>query len=187
MNERARFPLRRAPVSVALLLILAAVSPPAVAGGAEKLAGFVDGRALIEAVGDDAVTVEISLSGPLLTALTKVDPELHALAGGLESIHAVVLEPAGSLDRKRLHALVAEIDAKLIGQGWERLAHVREPDAEVKLLVLSAGEAIRGLVVMVLEEDEVVFANLAGALDLAKIAAIGEGLDLPGLDRIDPD
>jgi hypothetical protein len=178
MNEGAR---------CALLLALAAASAAALAGEPEAIAGFVDGRAFIEAVGDDAVTVEISLAGPLLAALTKMDPELQALAGGLQSIHAVVLESPPGSARARLRTLVAETDAKLLKQGWERLARVREPEGEVKILVLPAGDVIRGLVVMVVNEEQVVFANIAGVLDLAKIAAIGEGLDLPGLDEIDPD
>ena len=45
--------------------------------------------------------------------------------------------------------------------------------------------AILGLVVMVAGDDnEFVFANIAGTLNLAAIAKLGESLDIPGLDEL---
>ncbi len=76
------------------LLLLALLASPAVAQktSLERLPGYVDGAAFIDLVGDDAVTVEVSIHGSLLKALLGVDPDLKAMAGGLESIHAVILE-----------------------------------------------------------------------------------------------
>ncbi|MHC4502973.1 MAG: hypothetical protein ACYTFI_06690, partial [Planctomycetota bacterium] len=34
------------------------------------------------------------------------------------------------------------------------------------------------------EGEEVVFANIAGAIDLAAIAALGETFEIPGLDQV---
>ena len=58
------------------------------------------------------------------------------------------------------------------------------------MLALSDGEAIQGLVVMVVDRSEeggaeLVFANIAGAIDLAAIQQIGEGFNVPGLDGLD--
>ncbi len=35
------------------------------------------------------------------------------------------------------------------------------------------------------EEAQVIFANVAGVLDLAAIEKLGEELDIPGLDELD--
>ena len=55
------------------------------------------------------------------------------------------------------------------------------------MLVLSDGEVIQGLTVMVIdmEEGELVFANIAGTLDLAAIQEIGDGLGIPGIEDLD--
>jgi hypothetical protein len=54
------------------------------------------------------------------------------------------------------------------------------------VLARTADDKIQGLVVMIVDENErnVVFANLAGTLDLAAIERIGGDMQLPGLDRL---
>ena len=44
-----------------------------------------------------------------------------------------------------------------------------------------------GLVVLVVNQDDqqVIFANVAGVLDLAAIEKLGEELDIPGFDELD--
>jgi hypothetical protein len=80
-----------------------------------------------------------------------------------------------------------EMEARLLNDGWERVARIRDEDTEVKVLVLNDDEAIHGLVVMVADHDEgeMVFANIAGVIDLAAISAIGQSLDIPGLQNLD--
>lgn len=170
--------------SVALWLALLAAAPSFAAEDLTKLRGFVDGKPFVDAVGEGGVTVEVSLGGALLSALTKIDPELHALAGGLKSLHAIVLQTEDEARTTKVRSLVESVQERLKRDGWEALATIREEGSVVRILVLNDDEAIQGLVVMVVEEGEVVFANLAGVLDLAAIAAIGEGLDLPGLDKL---
>lgn len=167
--------------------LLGVAATPAVAADEVHPRGFVDPSAFIDIVGDDAVTVEVSLGGALLKVLTGFDPELKKLAGGLESIRAIVLSPGDAAHAARIRALIASTQEQLKKKGWQRLARVQDSDAEVQVLALSDAETILGLVVMIVdhEEGEVVFANIAGKLDLAAIAAIGEGLDLPGLDRLE--
>jgi hypothetical protein len=170
----------------ALALALCVAAPAAVAGDDySKLPGFVDGKKFIEAVGDDAVTVEVSIGGALLSAITKFDPQLHELAGGLKSISAIVLSTEDAGDTAKARSMIRDTRTRLKKEGWEALATIREEGSEVQVLVLNDDEAIQGLVVMVADENEIVFANLAGVLDLAAIVAIGEGLDLPGLDVLE--
>ncbi len=169
------------------LLLLMLVSSPAVAEkkSLDKVPGYVDGAAFVELAGDDAVTVEISIHGGLLKMLASVDPELEEMAGGLESIHAVIVEAENKETNRQLVDLMRRTESRLMGQGWERLARVKDDETEVKVLVLYDEEAILGLVVMVAgDEHEFVFANIAGTLNLAAIAALGESLDIPGLEQL---
>jgi len=170
-----------------LSLVLAGGLSAAVhAAGEPPPLGFVDGSAFLELAGDDAGTIEISLRGALLRALTSFDPELKRLVGGLESIHAVIVEPEQGASLKRVRELVRRRERSLLGEGWERLARVRDGTADVTVLVLNDEETIRGLVVMAADEEDgsVVFANVAGVIDLAAIAALGEQLEIPGLDQV---
>ncbi len=177
-------------IRLALVLgVVAVVLVAPAAAAAPKVVGFVDGSEFIDLAGDDAVSVEISLQGALLKILTGVDEDLSRLAGGLESIHAVVLELEDDRTKQRLAQIAGETEKRLLGRGWDRLARVREADAEVKILVLNDEEAIQGLVVIVLEHEEAefVFVNIAGTLDLSALAQLGERMDLPGLDQIPRD
>ena len=172
----------------ALALALCVAAPAAVAGeDYSKLPGFVDGQRFIDAVGDDAVTVEVSIGGALLSAITKFDPELHELAGGLKSISAIVLSTEDVGDTAKLRSIIRDTRTRLKKEGWEALATIREEGAEVQVLVLNDDEAIQGLVVMIIDIDEgqMVFANIAGRVNLAAIGEIGDAMGIPGLDDID--
>lgn len=172
---------------------LLTVAPAAAAA----VPGCVDSKDFLEIAGDEAVSVEVSLGGPLLRILTKGNPELSEQAGGLESIQAVILDLSGDVELDeidpalvdRARELIASTQTRLKRGGWQRLARVRDGAEEVQVLVLSDDEVIQGLVVMVLDRNEgqMIFANLCGVLDLAAIQAIGEEINIPGLDELDSD
>ena len=152
--------------------------------------GFVDGTELIDIVGDDAVVVEVSLGKSLLRMMTGADPDLKQQLGGLESIYALIVDLSDPQTAELARAEVRKIERRLVGDGWERIARIKESDAEIKVLVLlHDDEMIEGLVVMVfsLEDDEpvLVFANIAGLIDMAALEDLGEELDLPGLGELD--
>ncbi len=175
------------PVVASCWLLLVLVSSPAVAEkkSLDQVPGYVDGAAFVELAGDDAVTIEVSIHGGLLKMLASVDPDLEELVGGLESIHAVILQVEDDGAYERIRELMRQTERRLMGQGWERLARVKEDETEVKVLVLNDEDAILGLVVLVAgDENELVFANIAGTLNLAAIAKLGESLDIPGLDEL---
>jgi hypothetical protein len=148
--------------------------------------GFVDGSAFLELAGEESGTVEVRLQGALLRALLAFDPELKELTAGLESIHAVVLETGGRGRAVEARDLMRRTEKRLLERGWERLARVKDQEASVSVLVLAREDKVDGLVVMVTEADgeEIVFANIAGTVDLAAIARLGESLDIPGLDKV---
>lgn len=160
---------------------------PLEAGQRSRPPGFVDGSILIDLAGEDALTVEISLHGALLKAITGADPELKSLAGGLESIQAVILDLEETPASAKIREQVEEIQRELRRQGWQRLARVKESGSVVNVMVLNDAETIQGLVVLVVDENDkqVIFANVAGVLDLAAIERLGEEMDIPGLSDLD--
>jgi hypothetical protein len=149
--------------------------------------GFVDGSAFAALATPEATTVEIALHGALLRALTTWDPELGKLAGGLQSIHAVILELGDAGQHSRGRELLLGTEKKLLERGWERITRIKEGGSDVVVLALAQGDRIQGLVVMVSsleEQGELVFANIAGDIDLAALAELGEQMAIPGLDRL---
>lgn len=152
-----------------------------------KHPGFVDGSAFLALASDDCTTVEVNLHGAILRAVLAFDPELKELVAGLESIHAVVLGCEGNGRAAKALDLMRQTERKLSDRDWEVLTRVKDGESNVTVLVLNDEESIEGLVVLVADAggDEIVFANIAGTIDLAAIAKLGESLDIPGLDQVD--
>jgi hypothetical protein len=180
-------------ILLALAVGLAVAAPPAHAGDRDTagVRGFVDGSAIGRLAGEDSELVEIHLGPALLGAIArgaKDDPDAAALLGGLRSVSAYIVGLDGDADRTaKATKLFGALEEQLLRDGWERLARVREKGDRVNVFVLGNGGTVEGLVVLVLDKDEgkVVFANLAGNLDLAKLGNLKEALDVPGLDQVD--
>jgi hypothetical protein len=177
----------RSPIAVIAVLVCSLVAAPA--AFAADGPGYVDPAPFKEIAGEDAVTVEINLSGAFLKTIAAANEDIHELIGGLESIQAVVMELNGASRSERARKAVLDIEKRLQKRAWQRLALIREDDGEIRILTLADGEAIQGLVVMVIdmEEGELIFANIAGELDLAAIQSIGESMEIPGLDDLEID
>ncbi len=181
--------VRRQPIA----LLVASLAGLLVAGSAatagEKVPGLVDGSEFIElAGGDDAVEMEIKVSGALLKIGAAGLPEdLGDVVERIESIQAIIVAVEGDDEREAARDVMAKTETSLEKKGWERLALVRDRDdgSEVRVLVLNDETAIRGLVVMVLDgaDGELIFANVAGDLDLEAMKQIGEELEIPGLNE----
>jgi len=177
--------------TVALALIAmagawAAVSGPALAADkGDVVRGYVDGQGFVDLADPDAELVEITLQGSLLRSLAQVDDELSQVVGGIERIHAVILQISPASEPKA-RDLLKRTEAGLTGNGWEIIARVRESGSEMKVLVLNDQEKIRGLVVMGLDNDDrkLIFTNVAGVLDLAAIERVGAQFEVPGLEDL---
>jgi len=153
-----------------------------------KLAGYVDGSSFVELSDPEGSRVEISLPGKILKpfcgALTKQDPDLE-VACGLEWIGAVILEfEEGTPNVAKARAMVEKTEKGLEAKGWERLAVVQEKDEIVRVLMLVSGDKVQGLVVFVVGADEIVFANIAGDIDMDQLGSLADKMDIPGLEKI---
>jgi hypothetical protein len=180
------------PFALALLSVLLAAGPPTPAAEREesRLRGFVDGSAFLSLESEDSEVVEIHIGPTLLGAIAgaaKDDGDAAAILHGLRSVSAYIVGLGKDAERTaKATKLFREIEERLVREGWERLARVRQKGDRVNVFVLGGGKTVDGLVVLVFDRDEgqVVFANLAGSLDLAKLDRLHETLDVPGLDEL---
>jgi hypothetical protein len=149
----------------------------------DELPGYVDGSQFLDLATEDTTSVEVNFHGSLLKAILSIDPELKKVAGGLESLHAVILTFSEEGQAAKAFDLLQKTEERLIARDWEALTRIKNGSDRVTVLVLSDEDQIQGLVVMVAgaEDGEVVFANIAGTIDLAAIAQLGETFDIPGL------
>jgi hypothetical protein len=179
-------------ITVAVLTGVLAVSTALALGPAvADVPGYVDGAAFVELADPDGTLVEISLPGKILKpfcgVLKKQDPDLE-IACGLEWIGAIVLEydePSENLGKAK--RLVIDMEERLLDRGWERLARVQEGDEIVRVLMLVNDEIVSGLVVLVVDDSEIVFANVAGDIDMNQLGALAEKMGVPGLEDIEID
>jgi hypothetical protein len=179
-------------VHASALLLFIAVAPLALPVYAadtahEKHPGFIDGSAFLALASDDCTTVEVNLHGALLRAILGIDPELKEAVGGLESIHAVILSCEENGRAAKALDLIRQTERKLVDRDWEVLTRIKDGESNVTVLVLNDEESIQGLAVLVADAGghEIVFANIAGTVDLPAIAKLGESLEIPGLDQVD--
>ena len=190
MGFISAFPTR---LTLAVLVVFFSSSARSVlAEERDRPPGYVDGSIFLEFAGEDDELIEISLEGPLLKVLgkafTQQDPDLARLVGQLDSINAVVIESGGDKDMSRAFDLIKKLTRGLEERGWERLARIREKDSRIIDMALHDGAVIQGLTVLVVEGDgELVFANIAGRIDLAQIGKLGANFGFPGLDAIPAD
>jgi len=190
MNGKTRRFSRRPALFAAVALCCLMLQPAASATENElrNVPGYVDNSTFIDlAGGPEAVRVEVSIHPSLLKLIcASLEPDLQEVACGLKSLGAVILDLSrGAVEEAR--ELVAATERDLRGKGWVRMAMVKEQDSEVRVLILNDEKMISGLVVMVIDYDEreLVFANVAGELDLEAMQEIGEKLDIPGLEDLE--
>jgi hypothetical protein len=187
------------PLCTTALALMSLIGPATLAARAESpstSSGFVDGAPFRELLDDTKNILEVNLDGAILKAMANKsskakdgdedgdDENAKDLFAKLKSIHAVIGTVKGpSADAL---ALVKKTDNRLAASGWQRIARITDETSTVSVLTHTVAEKIDGLVALIYdrEDKELVFANLAGEIDVTKLGAIGESLDLPGLDRV---
>ena len=66
------------------------------------------------------------------------------------------------------------------------MARIKDETSSISVLTHVSGDQIDGFVALIFdsEDKELVFANLAGAIDLNRLGEIGDRFDVPGLDHV---
>ena len=179
--------LRRLLIAALCGAIVLGVAPAAAGEGP----GYVDPKAFLELAGDENLDVEVTI-GPSMVrlmsaAIRESEPEMYEALQGLLGLYTAVIDVSDESLRKRGDALVRDTIGGLEKGGWERLARVRDGSSNLNVLVHGLNdETIDGLLVLILDkdDDELVFVNLHGKIDLAHLQRIAEQMDVPGLDGL---
>ena len=181
-----------AAVTTAVLGVIV-LAAPALAGSKDveirRHPGFIDGSAFAALAGEDSELVEVNIGPSLLKAIArgaKQDHEAAAVLSGLLNVSAYIVELDGADAVSRATKMIGDIVQTLDRSGWERLVKVRDRGELVNVYIRNSDELVDGLVVLVFDrnENQVVFANLVGSIDLAKIGDLDGALDIPGLDAL---
>jgi hypothetical protein len=188
------------PLRTTAFAILVFGSQAVLAAGADTQAtttgGYVDGAMFRELVDDTKEIVEVNLDGAILQALASPshkdrdgddgddDKDTKDLFGKLKSIHAVIGTVKGPASEAL--ALVKKTDQKLAAAGWQRITRISDPNSTITVLTHTTSNKIDGLVALIFDSDdkELVFANLAGEIDITRLGEIGERFNVPGLDQV---
>jgi hypothetical protein len=181
--------------SFALALAVTCGAVPAVAQSgkapaAASSSGYVDGAMFRALIDENQEIIEVNLEGAILRALSQKksegddDEDSKALFGKLKSIHAIIGTVKGPASSAM--AVVQQTDQKLAGAGWQRITRIKDESSTMSVLTHTVGDRVDGLVVLVFNKDdkELVFANLAGEIDITRLGEIGERFNVPGLDSV---
>jgi hypothetical protein len=157
----------------------------------------VDGTHLLALVDPDAELVEVTLRGRLLRifasrAVKRADEGLARILGDLVSLKAIVSD-----DGTHNEIMVKEVkrmQQKLERDGWERFIYVRESAEEsysayihLRATGKDDDDEVDGLTMIGFSgEGELLFVNLAGRIDMERIASLGVRLGVPGLEDLPP-
>ena len=161
-----------------------AETPVAISGG------YVDGTMFRALVDDAQDVVEVNLDGAILQALAKSGNDGHDannakdLFAKLKSIHAVIGTVKGPAEAAL--ALVQKTDQKLVAAGWQRVTRITDATSTVSVLTHTVADRVDGLVALIFDskDKELVFANLAGEIDVTQLGEIGKRFNVPGLDQV---
>lgn len=174
----------------ALLLILGVATTARAETTVATSGGYVDETMFRALVDDNQDVVEVNLDGAILQALAKSGssehdtPNTKDLFAKLTSIHAVIGTVKGPAEGAL--ELVQKTDKKLRAAGWQRVTRISDATSTISVLTHTVADKVDGLVVLIFDskDKELVFANLAGEIDVTQLGEIGERLNVPGLDQV---
>ncbi len=176
---------------VNLVALIACVSFASISTAQEepKLEGLID----IDYPGAGEAKVEVNLAGPLFSLAAKAvgdeDPEAAEFLASLKAVRVRIYEQA-ALGGKSFDEVLEFYKKQLQKSKWEVLARVKDKASTVGVYSLAKGkkDIISGLVVIVGNPKEWVIVNLAGEMDVTKLAKISEAAgSVIGLPEIDLD
>jgi hypothetical protein len=183
-------PLRTTVLTSLVMLVASATTaaraePPVATSG-----GYVDEGMFRALIDENQEIVEVNLDGAILQALAKSGGSDHGsddakdLFAKLKSIHAVIGTVKGPAEEAL--ALVQKTDKKLSSSGWQRVTRVADATSTVSVLTHTVSDKVDGLVVLIFDskDKELVFANLAGEIDITRLGEIGERFNVPGLGQV---
>ena len=148
------------------------------------LPGYIDFGELNAAYGEP--TVNITIGGTILNFVGAMarneDPEAAALFSKLKGVRVSTYNTEG--DSRAAMDQLNSVKSTLQSADWEPVVQVNDGEEQVQIFLKVAGEAIDGLVLMAVDEEEAVFINVIGSLDPTELSQVMDNFDVDvgGLD-----
>ena len=168
-------------VAVASLLFTASLraadSPPGLVNFG-KFTKPANGELVEISLNNDMIAMAMQLAG-------KAQPDFTEALSGL---HSVSVNVVGLDDQNRdeVMARMKSVRGQLDAGGWQPVVKVQEKKEDVGIYLKTRGkEAIEGVVITVLEgHKQAVFINVAGNIQMDKLAALGDKLNIKELKKV---
>ncbi len=127
--------------------------------------------------------VEINLNAALLGFVTEAartaDPDAADAIRGLDGVRVRVYDDLE--DTKAVAAFVGEASKRLERSGWQRAVYVADDSDNVRIYVQMQDKKVSGMTVMVVDDDEAVFINIAGFIEPAQLGRLARAM---GVDDV---
>ena len=176
-------------VVLTLLLVLCCITNALAQQGADvtKMAGYID-LDDIEIPEDAEEITDIDLGPAMLKMAFGVDRDTDSdLADALSRIYSIRVKgfEVGYREVAQIEDAIDKIEARLKADRWERLIYVKNRDERITVNIIQVEDKIGGLMVIVFEpEDQVMFINIVGDIDLADLAKVAGEIDDVDLEEI---
>jgi hypothetical protein len=150
-----------------------------------KLEGLID----VDYPNAREAKVHVNITGNLFSLAAKIigeeDPEVSELLAKLKAVNVRIYSKA-ALGLKEAAEARKFYESQLKREKWDVLVRVKDKNSKVSIHMLTKGDIVSGVVVLVGNSEELVVVNLAGEIDITKLSKIEEitdvKLDLPELN-----
>ena len=160
--------------------LCALVSMPVLAQEDElkDLPGFIDFGDLSSAYGEPKISINIGGTLLQFVGLMSEDsnPETSEMMSQLKGVRVFgyPIEEDPTVARQKF----GEVKSTLKSKGWEPVVQVNEDDEQVLIYMKMDGNAMEGMTVMTVDDEEVMFINIIGKLDPKQLGKVMDGLDV---------
>jgi hypothetical protein len=133
--------------------------------------------------------VEINLTSDMIAMAMQLagkgQPDFTEALSGLHSISVNVVG-LDDQNRDEVTARMKAVRAQLDAGGWQPVVKVQEKKEDVGIYLKTRGkEAIEGVVITVIEgRKQAVFINVAGNIQMDKLSALGDKLNIKELKKV---
>lgn len=161
-------------------VLCALVSMPVLAQEDElkDLPGFIDFGDLSSAYGEPKISINIGGTLLQFVGLMSEDsnPETSEMMSQLKGVRVFgyPIEEDPTVARQKF----GEVKSTLKSKGWEPVVQVNEANEQVLIYMKMDGNAMEGMTVMTVDDEEVMFINIIGKLDPKQLGKVMDGLDV---------
>ena len=151
---------------------------------AQKEKAKIQGLIAFDFPNTPEATVEVNLSGKLISLVAKAaksEPEVTELLEMLKGVYVRVYEKGTTT----FNELTRHYENKLEKEKWEVIAKVKEAGETVQVRILLGEDTILGLFVMVAGETGITLVNIVGEINPERIGELLENLNSLGLPHIE--